>query len=319
MRSMIDMDTVQIEITNACHSMCSNCTRFCGHTKPFFMSFEDFKQAVDSMEGYPKMTGVMGGEPLLHPEFEKFCKYIGSKIQKNQLGLWTSFPKGLEYYREIICETFGHIFLNDHTREDIYHHPALVAIEEVVPDKNQMWYFIDHCWAQEAWSASINPKGAFFCEIAASMAMLFNEECGWKVEKGWWWRVPKDFKEQIEQYCPRCGFCAPLHRRKSTENIDDISPNNFERLKDQSIKIKRGQYKIHDLAPSVSEEPLAAYKDIPYRDKIAARYGIFLIINDQQFWSPYLLDNWSLEKFNEAQSKTLLQQYQEKWKNSRHT
>ena len=197
MRSMIEMDTIQIEITNACRYSCSNCTRFCGYKKPYFMDVKTFKTAVDSMVGYQRMVGFQGGEPLLHPEFENMCKYIKSKFPAKQLGLWTTLPKGFEHYREVICDTFHHIFINDHTRGDIYHHPALVAIEEVVPDKAQMWHYINHCWAQEGWSASINPKGAFFCEIAASLAILFDEEGGWPVGPGGLKRIPKDFTSQM--------------------------------------------------------------------------------------------------------------------------
>jgi hypothetical protein len=282
------------------------------------MSFEEFTVAVDSMVGYPKMVGIMGGEPLLHPDFERFCWYLSTKIPKQQLGLWTSFPKGYEKYREIIVNTFHHIFLNDHTREDIFHHPGLVASEEVAQDDHEMWQWIDHCWAQESWSASINPRGAWFCEIAASMSMLFEEGKGWDVDNGWWWRIPADFKSQMEQFCPRCGFCVPLHRRKSTENIDDISPKNFERLKDSSLKIKRGLYKIHDLKTisNSEQEQMAMYKELSYRDKIAARYGMFLIINEQNFWTPFLIENWSLEKYKEQHNKSILQEYQEKWKNT---
>lgn len=314
MRSMISMETVQIEITNACGNRCSNCTRFVGYQKPYFMEFDLFKEAVDSMVGYPRMTGVMGGEPLLHPEFKKFCKYISSKIPYKQLGLWTCFPKGFEHHREIICETFCNIFLNDHTRNDIFHHPPLVAIEEVINDRNQMWQLIDKCWAQMSWSASINPRGAWFCEMAASFSMLFEEGKGWKVEPGWWWRIPKDFKEQMEQFCPRCGMAAPIKRIVSTEIIDDLSLGNYERLKNKSYKIKRGLYRIHDLSSfnSMSEVerlyPRAAYKDFDYRNAIADRYGVFLVINDQNYWTPYLK-----KEFGQLKYKPLLEIYQERW------
>ena len=284
------MDTIQIEITTACRYNCSNCSRFVGHKKPFFMSWKDFKNAIDSFKNFPKMIGFQGGEPLLHPEFERFCDYASSKIPKKQLGLWTTLPAGYEHYREIICETFEHIFINDHTRDDIYHQPALVAIEEVVKDKDKMWFLIDKCWFQQAWSASINPKGAYFCEMAAAFAMLYDDAPeGWKVEPGWWKRTVKDFKDQIEYFCPKCGMACSLHRRISTENIDDISPYHYEKLKETSTKLKQGKYKIHDLKVNLEKiEPLAAYKDTNYRNKIAKRYGMFLVVNDQDFWTPYL-------------------------------
>jgi hypothetical protein len=193
-----------------------------------------------------------------------------------------------EHYREIICDTFKHIFLNDHTRADIYHHPGLVAIEEVIPDRNMMWNHIDHCWAQMSWSASINPRGAWFCEIAASMSMLFEEDQGWCIEPGWWWRIPKDFGEQMERFCPRCGFAAPIKRRISIEGKDDISPDNYRRLKNKVKNPDRFQIHNLEICEPDKQEPLAAYKDLDYRNRIADRYGIFLTINDQNFWTPHL-------------------------------
>ena len=90
MRPLLNMDTIQLEITNACPNRCGNCTRFVGHhPKPFFMDFEFFKKAVDSMVTYPKMTGIMGGEPLLHPDFEKKLPtplvHSGQKLSLSQV------------------------------------------------------------------------------------------------------------------------------------------------------------------------------------------------------------------------------------------
>jgi hypothetical protein len=252
------------------------------------------------MIDYPKMVGIMGGEPLLHPLFEEFCKYALSKIPKNQLGLWTSLPKGYEHYREVICETFENIFVNDHTRDDIYHHPFLVAIDEVFTEdeRKEMWYSIDRCWAQMSWSASINPHGAFFCEIAASLSMLLDMDGGWPVEPGWWWKTTKDFKEQIEQYCPMCGGSIPLKRRASTEGIDDISPRNLERISSFSKKVADGKYEVHGLklVHPESQAPLAAYKDQWWRNRVSRRYGIYQSLNEQCFLTPYLLKNWGRDE-----------------------
>lgn len=291
MRPLIDMDTIQIEITNACINRCSNCTRFCGHHKrPYMMTLVQFEQAVEAMEGYPKMTGVMGGEPLLHPDFEKFCQLLQrSKIPTDQLGLWTCLPEGYEYLRDIICETFGHIFVNDHTRDDIYHAPVLVASQEVFPVKREMFYVTEHCWVQEAWSACINTKGAWFCEIAGSLSILFNGNYGWKVEPGWWWKVTKDFREQIEEFCPKCGCALSLPRRRSIDVVDDISPGNLKRLQGKSRKIDRGEYVVSDMILTNKPEEMAAYKDQFWRNQVARRYGIHLHVNEKGFCSPILL------------------------------
>lgn len=296
MRPLIDCDTIQIEITNACHKKCSNCTRLVGHhPQPYFMNFETFKNAVDSMVGYPKMTGVMGGEPLLHPEFEKLCEYLNSKIPREQCGLWTCFPEGKEHYREIIARTFGNIFLNDQTRDDILHGPVLVASEEIKGSDAAKWYHIDKCWVQMYWSAAINPKGAFFCEIAASMAMLFglDDHKGWEVKKRWWEKIPKDFTTQMEKYCLKCGCAMPLRKRYSIDGKDDISPKMYEMLKDVSPKLKQGKYVINSqLECEVDNRKTATYKDWEYRQGIAGRYGMFVKLNKMGFNEPILKSDW---------------------------
>ena len=76
-----DQKVIQIDVTNACVHRCSNCTRFCGHhNKTFFMDFETFKNAVDSLEGYKGCVGMIGGEPTLHPDFERFAEYLKSSF-----------------------------------------------------------------------------------------------------------------------------------------------------------------------------------------------------------------------------------------------
>lgn len=313
MRPLIDMETIQIEITNACHNKCSNCTRLVGHhPNPYFMDFETFKFAVDSMENYPvarpgqaKLIGVMGGEPLLHPEFDKFCEYLQSKQPKEHCGLWTCFPKGKEKHREVICKTFGHIFLNDQSRPDILHGPVLVASKELDIEQWFKDYLINMCWVQNSWSASINPHGAFFCEVAAALSMLFDrdgESLGWKVEPGWWKRVPKDFIDQMARYCQMCGCAMPLKKRESVDGKDDISPEMAKMLKEISPKLKRGEYIEHDKALCNDNRQMATYKDGKYRDEIAARYGLFLMNNQCGYQTPHLKDKFETKEGEDEKS-----------------
>lgn len=291
MRPVIDME-IQVEITNFCYRGCSNCTRLCGmHPKPFFMSFEEFKQAIDCSIQSPKLLGTMGGEPLAHPEFEKFAYYLHSKVPKEKCGLWTCLPKGKEKYRKVICETYGNVFINSHERDDILHGPILVASQEVKLDKWLKDYFIYHCWIQNSWSASITPKGAYFCEVAAALDMLLNLNLGWKVEPGWWTRSPQHFGEQLS-LCDYCGVAMPLKKRLSNEGIYDISPMMYEKLKDISPKLKQKKYNIHDLTVYQDTRQTATYKDASYREKIANRYGIFLTLNNQGYCEPHLMSDF---------------------------
>jgi hypothetical protein len=212
----------------------------------------------------------------------------------------------------VIVRTFGNILLNDHTRADILHHPFLVAIKEIIPDRTRMFNQIDKCWAQLSWSPSINPNGAYFCEMAASFSMLFSGSMkGWPVKKEWWLATVKDYAAQIEHFCPRCGGAANLKRRPSISKVDDISPGNLELLKPFSARVQKGLYQIHNLRQVAECDmgQMQSYKDQQYRDIIAARYGIFLVINKEGFNDPRLMrEGRKLEL-----QPTILDRYKERY------
>lgn len=282
MRSPKDMRIIQIDITNACVHSCSNCTRFCGHHKnPFFMDWETFKRAVDSLTDFNKTVGIMGGEPTLHPQFERFVKYIAEKYpSKNSLspatkpikkrnfieyirdrnfyldetlnnrkgpGLWTSLSRSYYEYYELIQDVFSYQTINDHNNPCI-HQPLLASRKELgIPDDK--WTELrDKCWIQNTWSATITPKGAFFCEVAGALDMLFDGPGGWPIEPGWWKREPRDFGYQLK-WCEICGAAIFNEGRLSSEEIDDVSPMLYEKLKNvQSPKLKKGKVKVMDIS-----------------------------------------------------------------------
>lgn len=342
-RPLSEMSTIQIELTSACVLKCSNCTRFCGtHRVPFFMEEDLFRSAIDSLVGYAQQShaivGFMGGEPLLHPKFAEFCEYALSKIPREHLGLWSTFPDAPKYrgYREIICETFGNILLNDHSRDDILHAPILMAAEDcftrecpvcnghkfvpnpspnaaipydeyaeikcercngsgIITNDADLFAATEHCWIQESWSAAINPKGAWFCEVAASLSDLFNGPQGWDVQPDWWKATTKDFAAQRDWACRKCGAALPIKRiRNSQDERDDISESNLERLKAVgSRKVAKGDYHVRgfEFDRSLMENhgyPAQTYKDEVYRKGIAARYGIALRLNSKGYWEPVL-------------------------------
>ena len=101
------------------------------------------------------------------------AEYLAGRITgKKRRGLWSTVPKAQgERYGALIRDVFGDCNFNDHSVDHILHQPLLVAAEEVIPDRDEMWRLIDDCWIQRYWSASITPKGAFFCEVAASFDM----------------------------------------------------------------------------------------------------------------------------------------------------
>lgn len=280
MKSPRHMRIIEIDITNACDKRCSNCTRLCGHhKKPYFMDFDTFKKAVDSLDGYLGIRSLMGGEPTLHPEFERFIRYLGSKFPKRQNpfiypqkafieqvhrveldnfeiindgveridivgpGMFSNMGASYKKHYEIITDILPFQGLNDHLNP-IFHQSALITRKELgIPDDE--WFKLrDKCWIQNEWSASITPKGAFFCEIAGVLDMLLDGPGGWKIEPGWWKRTPKDFGDQLH-WCELCGFALNTFTRDSSEEIDDVSPEWYERLKKlQTPKFNSGRINL---------------------------------------------------------------------------
>ena len=270
MKSPKDQLIIQIDITNACIHKCSNCTRFCGHhPKTFFMDFETFKNAVDSLDGYEGCVGVIGGEPTLHPEFEKFADYIKEKrikhsikntrepivdmqsyilehftdFHKSKAGLWSSLNKSYYKHFETINDSFEAQNCNDHNNTCL-HQALLMSRKDLGIDDEEWVVKRDNCWIQNTWSSTITPKGAFFCEVAGALDMLFNGPGGWDVKPGWWKREPKDFTDQLH-WCELCSGCLDVPKRLSNDGKDDISETMAEKLITiGSPKMKNGLYVI---------------------------------------------------------------------------
>lgn len=272
MKSPADMKVIQIDVTNACHKACSNCTRFCGeHAKPSFMDLETFKKAVDSMEGFDGIVGIMGGEPTLHPQFPEMLEYYASKVKEprpkafvgmptpsfkdygrtvkymrgRKRGLWSALGPG--YYKnfEQIQDTFPYQNLNDH--QTINTHQALLVTRKELGIPDDEWYKLrDNCWIQNIWSASITPKGAFFCEVAGALDTLFNGPGGWPIEPGWWNRKPSDFGDQLK-WCEMCSAALKVPANDANEDRDIVSPKMLEKLKEvNGPKIRKNQFVILD-------------------------------------------------------------------------
>ena len=256
MRSPKDMGIIEIDITNACVHACANCTRFCGHhKKPFYMDFETFKKAVDSLKDYKGMIGIIGGEPTIHPEFERFVDYVRENrvgksltlargpIEDMQFHILTTVDAGKSrtvllstlskgYYKnfEVINDTFAYQLLNDHSSESEHQALRMNRKELGIPD-DEWKKKRDACWIQNTWSATITPKGAFFCEVAGALDILFDGPGGWKIEDGWYNREPKDFADQLH-WCELCSACLDAPKRLSHDERDDVTPGMFEKLKD---------------------------------------------------------------------------------------
>jgi len=279
MRSPADMDIIQIDISTKCHLKCSNCTRLIPHQPTRDdLSLEAFERAVTSMTGWDapnKVIGIIAGEPTLHHDFERisrrFAELWGGPTTHNGLapihdfnqfatqrlfdrstgrGLWTSLGTGFYKHYETIMEVYGH--WNTNTHESGGHHQALLISRkdycEATGLSQEQWEVNrDNCWVQKLWSASMNDKGAYFCEVAASIDRLyFGGAHAWPIEHGWWQRKPEDFKDQLE-LCNYCGLAQPGPSQLDILERDIISEENRKMLlKAGSPAVKKGKFEEFD-------------------------------------------------------------------------
>lgn len=233
MRALQDAKCIQIEITNVCNMKCPNCTRFVGHHENlYFLSLKEIEKSLQSLEGFEGKIGCMGGEPTKHPYFREICKLYQQYLPKERRALWTN---GLYWkeYEKTIRETFliENIVYNAHDYEyKGQHQPLLIASKDIIKDEKLRKELIDKCWIQERWSPSINPNGAFFCEVAAAMDMLFNMGGGWEISKGWWKKEPKDFQDQVEKYCGLCSATIPFDKDIYLSNKEYLSLSTWSKL-----------------------------------------------------------------------------------------
>ncbi len=252
MRAISENSVIQIDIVNGCVLACSNCTRHVGHhRKPFIMSLDYFRKAVESLVDFPGKVGIMGGEPAMHPKFREILTILRELIPRERREFWTTGFKWMQYQDDIEA-TFEPklIHVNDHSQETGRHQPLLVAIEEVIPDAALREELIDNCPIQTHWSVSVTPRGAFFCEVAASLDHLFDGPGGWSVDPGWWKRIPSDYAEQREFACNKCSAAIPMATLSDGRGGRDWAPDvvsagNLARLKAVgSPKIARGDFHL---------------------------------------------------------------------------
>lgn len=273
---------IQIDITNYCVQSCLYCSRYNRHLRGEqreHMSLENFLTALKSLKDWPTKIGIIGGEPLLHPQFQHINALLRKNFPRSKLGLWTSgipnTPLEDPRHEKDIFETYGFVAYNPHTpeqKEKCKHQPLTIAIQEVVQDERLMWKLIDECWVQRTWCATINQKGAYFCEVAAAQDLLLNDgKNAWPVEPGWWKRTPEEFRTQSEKLCPNCGMAIPMEREYLLNKTEKFSPNLLESFRAKKlIHVKDSDVEVfeHSFSKEELQENIRTWYPGNYRGDI---------------------------------------------------
>lgn len=85
-------DIIQVVVTRSCDIFnCSNCTQLLPFRKdPQVMSLACAEEALQSLEGWPGIVGMFGGNPCTHPQFQEMCGLWEKYVPVRQRGLWTN-------------------------------------------------------------------------------------------------------------------------------------------------------------------------------------------------------------------------------------
>jgi hypothetical protein len=233
------------------------------------------------LQGRGKLVGIIGGEPLLHPQFPDIVDIMLEHVPRvGNRGLWTSKDwKNDEHpkwgpMRPQVERLVGHhdklgrgtngkkgwLNWNMHLAEmRVQHQPVLAASRDLVPNPVERWKLIENCWLQRSWSPSITPNGFYFCEVAAALDEVIGDKShGLPIEPGCWEgdldfitarggiRQPTGkFAEQVEWACQQCGVCVPMPGRPDSDEIDDVSPSHMKRLHQiESPRLKKGRVNV---------------------------------------------------------------------------
>lgn len=258
MKPISDAWLCHIDITNICGNGCAYCTRYDRHIRKdqrYSMDLDFFEKAILSLEGFRGKIGIMGGEPIYHPKFEELCLRLQDLLppeKRKRIMIWVS--DGALYrekYVDLIAETFGKIAsFNEHNEEQIeaqQHQPSTIAIGEVVAPGPYREELIYDCWVQKIWCPSITNKGAFFCEVAASLDTILDGPGGYEVEPEWWKRTPGEFQDQVDRYCLHCGMAVPMSRQYLKDRAEKMTPGLLSMLKSHNLPgLGKGSVEIFD-------------------------------------------------------------------------
>mgnify|MGYP001402981782 CR=1 FL=1 len=255
---------LQVRVTGKCERACPHCSEIANTV--FYgsdLTVEEAEKAFWSLRDYWGVVGVFGGNPTLHPNFDKICESMRKWIPYEQRGIWTS---GLGRWGKVCRETFnpGVSVLNPHgslqqflkfktewprsrpfSYKDLSCHCApFVAMSDLIDDEETRWGLIETCEINQHWSAMIcKVRGelvGWFCEVAGSMSILHEEDENWPslgmpIEDKWWkrgwWDGPKGrrFADQAVWCCHRCGIplkCFSLKDDFNEYNV--VSPSHFD-------------------------------------------------------------------------------------------
>lgn len=276
-------DTIQIVVSRSCDLMwCSNCTQLLPFRKDaVHMSVDVFREALRSLEGWPGIRGVFGGNPCVHPKFADLMAVLVEEVpDQRQRGLWTN---NLMKHGALVREVFyphGRFNLNAHadraaaaemdrwlpgrvipTSRDraSWHSPLLMDWQDLGMTYPEWVTARESCDINQTWSAAIFERdgkpSAYFCEVAGALDGIRGDNHGIPAVPGWWRSPMARFKSQVEGCCDAgCGVPLRMLGHRDVDRTYDYSAS-FVPLVEGKLRPPRLSGFLHTAVGESTQRP----------------------------------------------------------------
>lgn len=212
-------NSIQMEITLRCNAKCAHCSRHCnmfefGKSDMTIEQINKFIHQVKCSKQVLNQIDIMGGEPLLHPNFETIVRLIYSALVKTgyvkRLRISTN---GLIPMPEAIKEMPIEIVVSPPNEKR--HRAQLVAPK----DTGQK---IKYCFVPYEFGMALNYFGYSPCGAGGAIARLFRYNQFIKHDLP---NNPEHFQEFRKTICPLCQVAAvsPLLLEKYPNILPSLS------------------------------------------------------------------------------------------------
>jgi len=209
-----NISKVEIDITYKCNLKCLGCNRSCTQAPTTeSVAFSDIEQFVQESVITNKkweLINVLGGEPTLHPEFEKIIEYIHDEyiIKQSPKTILQIVSNGFDEKSRNLCDDMRAKYQN--VRIDYGSYKTDRMVEYFSPfndapiddDKFKDADFRKGCWVASYCGIGLNKKGYYACAVAGGIDRICNKNMAiLKLTE----ITNEKLEQQLEEFCKYCG------------------------------------------------------------------------------------------------------------------
>lgn len=223
-----NINKVEIDITYKCNLKCLGCNRSCTQAPTNeAVEFSDIEQFVEESVITNKkweLINILGGEPTLHPKFEKIIEYIHDEyiIKKSPKTILQVVSNGYNEKSRNLCDDIRSKYENVRIDYGSYKTERVVEYFSAFNDapiddkKFKDSDFKKGCWVTSYCGIGLNKNGYYACAVAGGIDRIFQKNMS----------IPKlkevtisKLEQQLYEFCRYCG-----NFKAYADNFGDFIP-----------------------------------------------------------------------------------------------